>query len=310
MAIKIIGAGLAGLLAARLLRHYDPIVYEAQPQLPNNHSAVLRFRSSLVGDATGIPFRRVTVVKHVLPWTNPVADALAYSEKNGGQYSTDRSIRSGTEFGERFIAPPDFIKQLARGTEIVFGAPFDFEAEETKVISTIPMPALMLELDYPYKERVDFQHRRGVNVRARIEDCDAYVSLYVPDPTKLFSRISITGDELIVECPSASSTWSRTVLAQTNAVACEAARYVGITTDRLKDISSHEQSYQKILPIDERQRKDFIHWASVVKGKAFSLGRFATWRPGLLADDLIKDVRLIDSWIRDGYGMDLHHGRG
>jgi hypothetical protein len=48
----------------------------------------------------------------------------------------------------------------------------------------------------------------------------------------------------------------------------------------------------KILPIDEDIRRRFIMWASDNFG-IYSLGRFATWRPGLQLDDLVNDVRVI-----------------
>ena len=63
MTISVIGAGLAGLLAGNMLRHRDPVIHEVQPSLPNNHSAVLRFRSSAVGDVLNIPFQKVKMIK-------------------------------------------------------------------------------------------------------------------------------------------------------------------------------------------------------------------------------------------------------
>ena len=56
---------------------------------------------------------------------------------------------------------------------------------------------------------------------------------------------------------------------------------------------------EELSRIDEELRKDFIYWATD-KHNIFSLGRFATWRPGLLLDDLVKDIRLIDKWIDRG----------
>ena len=58
----IIGAGQAGLLAARSLALHNPTIIEQQDELPNNHSALLRFRSSIVGDSVGIPFQKVRVL--------------------------------------------------------------------------------------------------------------------------------------------------------------------------------------------------------------------------------------------------------
>jgi len=75
-------------------------------------------------------------------------------------------------------------------------------------------------------------------------------------------------------------------------------------------ITVSEQRYHKIEPIDEEDRRAFIFWSSSIANRAFSLGRFACWRPGLLLDDLVKDVRKIDGWIRRGTpGSDvLAHG--
>ena len=46
--MKIIGAGLTGLLAANILRNYEPHVVEARESLPHNHGGVLRFPSPRV----------------------------------------------------------------------------------------------------------------------------------------------------------------------------------------------------------------------------------------------------------------------
>lgn len=56
---------MAGLLAAHMLRRYSPTVVERQSRLPNNHTALLRFRSPAVSDATSIPFSRVLVRKGI-----------------------------------------------------------------------------------------------------------------------------------------------------------------------------------------------------------------------------------------------------
>ena len=292
MTVPIVGAGISGLLAANLLKHRDPVVVEAQDALPHNHSAVLRFRSSVVGDVLGIPFRMVSVVKAAIGWRNPVADALAYSRKSGGVMLSNRSINfaSGFEVAERFIAPPDLIERMAERCRIEYGVRHDFSSGP-KVISTVPMPDLMAALDYP-GQRPSFLWTPGANVRARVDACDAYVSLYVPDPALPFSRVSLTGDELIVECPG--SRFNEVTAGDT---VHAAARLLGIELDTLYDVTAHDQAYQKINPIDEGERRRFVYWASTEQMRAFSLGRFATWRPGLLADDLVQDVRVIEGML-------------
>lgn len=304
----IVGAGMAGLLAANMLRHRNPVIYESQPELPNNHSAVLRFRTPLVGEVLGIPFKRVKVIKATLPWRNPVADAISYSVKNTGKYRSDRSLPTTPEIVERWIAPPDLVERMASGVQIVLGHLFNFSLHKEKVISTIPMSSLMRSLEY--SNIPDFETNDAMNIKAKIRDCDAYVSLYVPGNNQLFSRISITGDELIAECIGANGVDLPSD--ELMELAALAADLVGVNRRSFHRVSYSRQRYAKIAPIDEHQRKSFIFWASSVTGRAFSLGRFATWRPGLLMDDLVKDVRLINSWIESGtpgYEMDIHHGR-
>jgi len=286
--IEIVGAGLAGLLAGNMLRSAQHKIFEAQDELPNNHSAVLRFRSNIVGEALGIDFKRVTMIKATAPWTNPIADALAYSFKNTAVYRSDRSIIAGTVVDERWIAPPDLIARMSKGLNIEYRHRYTF-GNHSPVISTIPMPKLMAILQYHRIPKFTFNS--GVNMHAKIRSCDAYVSLLVPDPANPISRISITGDELIVECIG------------TNAeLPARVAQLLGLPVNAFTDISYHKQQYAKIAPIDDQERKQFMFWATDKHG-IFSLGRFATWRPKLLMDDLVQDVRKIGRWINDRYEM-------
>lgn len=314
--IKIIGAGMAGLLAARMLKEHDPVVYESQSSLPNNHSAVLRFRSPVVGEVVGVPFKKVRMTKATVPWRNEVADQLAYSRKTTGVSRSDRSIPLEPVSQDRWIAPANFIDHLASGVAIEFGVAFDFKSELTKVISTIPMSNLMVALDYDMIRPNQFflPSVCGFNIRTQLIETEAYVSLYVPDPSRMFNRVSITGDELIMEYAFPDTT-KETVGEMAELVKKSMSHQV---SDALEMLGfSHPslfgepvltmQPYSKILPISEVERRRFIHWASSVAGKAYQLGRYATWRPGLLVDDLVKDIRLIDHWIREGdYSINIH----
>lgn len=300
--VRIIGAGMAGLLAGNMLigRREPLSVVETQPELPNNHSAVLRFRSSVVGDAIGIDFKKVNLIKTTAPWRNPVADALAYSRKNLGVRRSDRSIASETATSERWIAPPDFVPMMAArlGARMFYGkavTPSFFDGHP--IISTIPMPDLMALLAYPEERRPNFNWLAGTNLKVFVARCDAYVSVIEPDPDRQFSRVSITGDELVIECPG--------VLAGDLNVPKTMDRALHLLGLEKQDCYGAEvvpARYAKILPVDEGARRDFLHWATE-NHNVFSLGRYATWRPGLLLDDLVKDVRLIDRWItsRDNY---------
>jgi hypothetical protein len=306
----IVGAGIAGLLAANMLKHHNPVVIEAQPALPNNHSAVLRFRSAIVGETLGIPFRRVSVLKAAVPHLNPVADALAYSLKTTGIMRSDRSITtSGFETVERFIAPSDLIARMAKGIEIKFNFSYNPPLADPRliVVSTIPMPTLIKLLDYQPERREGFYFSNGLNVAARIRQCSAYASLYVPEPYYPFSRVSLTEDEMIAEISRAEDGQAPPETARW--IAVEAANLLGVEGHLDMDsIVAKPQKYSKILPLAENARRSFIHWATI-NHNVFSLGRFATWRPGLLTDDLVKDIRLIDSWISSGNNYDVARKR-
>jgi hypothetical protein len=295
MQIEIVGAGLAGLLAGNMLRvRHKPVIFEAQERLPNNHSAVLRFRSPNVGEQLGISFKKVTMIKAAQPWSNPIADALAYAFKNTGTYRSDRSIIEGMVTAQRWVAPSDLIKQMSDGLHIKYNNKYEFNAinRSDPVISTVPMPVLMQALDYP--QHAEFASTSGVNMHAKIANCDAYISLLVPDPAIPISRISITGDDLIVECLGEVD--------EANTLFTVSTLLGNIPLKNFTNVTFHRQRYAKIVPIDDRQRKLFMFWATDRFG-IFSLGRFATWRPNLLMDDLIQDVKKIASWIDNKYDL-------
>lgn len=294
----IVGAGMAGLLAANMLSRHRPIVLEAANMLPNNHHALLRFRSAAVGDVLGIDFRKVRVIKCSVPMATDAAAALAYSFKSTGVYRSDRSLPNGTETGERFIAPSDLIDQMfkraeAAGVEFRFGTKFSpTTVPPTTIISTIPMPALMAITGHNKEFVPEFRAIKGIVYRATIPDCDAFATVYDPRPDTPFTRASITGDQLIIERPLAGTTlpWSNEGILQ------EACDLLGInhSVNEL-EVEVKPQNYAKILPVDESLRRHFIHRATD-QHNIYSLGRFATWRPGLLLDDLVQDIRMIERW--------------
>lgn len=306
----IVGAGLSGLLAGRILasKFVRTEILERQHALPNNHAAVLRFRSSVVGDRTSIPFRKVNMIKCHHPVRNPVADALTYSMKVSGTYRSDRSIVNGFESGTRYIAPENFISQLASDLDIKYGADVNLlriaedNDRQRPILSTLPMPTLMTQLDYQ-GQMPNFRSISGWSVRFTIEDCDAYSTVYDPHPDSPIARVSITGNEVICECLSAGKhqhefeyfeqaeqLWVVSVMNR----ACE---LLGIERGGAQPTVT-KMKYAKILPIDDKVRKDFLHWATETYN-IYSLGRFATWRPGLLLDDLVQDIDHIHSWARN-----------
>lgn len=300
----VVGAGMAGLLAGAMLQDDLWAIYEAQEKLPNNHSAVLRFRSSIVADTLNIPFKKVQVLRAVAPWQNAVADAMAYSRKTNGSGVLRSILKVSEGSNERWIAPLDLITRMAKKITkpMHYGEVFPFGNKEAcPVISTIPMPALMKALDYTGAP--EFKYNVGWNVVAQLDTgVDAYCSLYVPDPAVPYARVSITGSELVAECYTKPKFSAETV-------AQAALSATGLAGTGIRSVDLKEQKYAKILPIDEGVRRRFLMWATE-KHNVYSLGRFATWRPGLLLDDLVNDTRVIQRLIMNNGESYAHKLKG
>ena len=82
----------------------------------------------------------------------------------------------------------------------------------------------------------------------------------------------------------------------------------GVKSYELKDITVSEMKYGKLLPIEEKVRKEFILYLTQ-QYNIFSVGRFATWRQ-LLLDDIVDDINVIDNMIGDNYLIQLHSKKG
>jgi hypothetical protein len=303
---KVVGAGMAGLLAGAILREECSAIVEAQNELPNNHSALLRFRSSLVGDAVNISFRSVDVMKAVASLGNPVADALSYSMKTNGTAAL-RSITSAHgKIEQRFIAPEDFVPRLAKKVTapFFFGKKWEHSASENEAtISTLPMPVLMDALGYEGK-RPEFKSVIGYSCNVELRNCDVCATIYIPDGNECAYRASITGSRLIVEYafPGKTMTEAERRMNQIQVNPTKHLSWIlslfGLREDAIVSFQGDEfpkfksQKYAKILPISDNDRKRFMIWATDNFG-VYSLGRFATWRPRLLMDDLVNDIRQI-----------------
>lgn len=297
----IIGAGMAGLLAAHMLRRYKPTIIERQPSLPNNHSAVLRFRSDAVSRATGIPFRKVSVSKAISfkgeLYTSPsIRFQNMYSHKVT-QEVLNRSIMN-LQTAERWIAPEDFISQMARSTDILFNTSFLVPGTTKPIISTIPMPHLMNAVGW--KDRPNFQYRTVLSLAVEISEpeMDVFQTLYYPGDEAWY-RASITGNHVMVEL-------SREPQMSAGEVLEHVMEDFGITDYAYTpSIRIKEQQYGKITPIEESVRKQFILAMSDLH-HIYSVGRFATWRQ-ILLDDVVKDIQIVESFItqRDNYNQRL-----
>jgi hypothetical protein len=209
-----------------------------------------------------------------------------------------RSITDQMGTVERFVAPPDFLKQLesASKEKIFYGIEDlgyidDCRRTGTNLISTIPLPVLW-RMMYPGEEvEQEFGHRSGINVLLTLsESVSGFASLYIPDPTIPAARISLTRNVISVEFYGAWEGCNSQLLTQ-KAVDLVWQK-LGIDQAMIGKAEVRRQPFAKILPIDEAVRQRMLVRLTDDFG-IYSLGRYATWRPGLLLDDLVKDVRQI-----------------
>lgn len=303
--LTILGAGMAGLIAANMLRRYDPLVLEAKPSLPDNHRALLRFRSDAVARATGIPFKKVMVQKAVF-WKGallsecPLDAANAYAFKVSQSYRTRSVINLAPE--PRYIAPGDFIELLGKSVSVQFGSPIEHLTHDAKapfpVISTIPMPVMAKKI-LALSKVPEFNHRAIQVVESTIEwpDTDLYQTIYFPGNEVPLYRASIAGNRFIMEMmdeevkgPGHWIDVVRSMFGLEDAVLN--------TSQEIK-----RQPFGKILPTDEAWRRNFIVELTRRQG-IYSLGRFATWRQ-ILLDDVVKDVEQIERLIEAGSDYSL-----
>lgn len=300
----IYGAGMAGLLAASMLRRHRPLVYEAKASLPDNHKALLRFRSDAVSKATGIPFRKVRVQKAV--WRDgelrdfcTIADNNAYSRKVTGR-ATNRSVLN-LESSDRWIAPEDFIEQLAKTADIRYSSPlssdvFSRPEENEPVISTIPLPVMAAQCGYNLPEDCTGSSPVWV-VTCKLDDVDLYQTVYFPRDGAQY-RASITGGTLIIELMTDPGSHVYDTVDNVLAVfGLNGVSYSGLVVTK--------QERGKVFSNDPDACRRCVLFLTDVY-RIYSLGRFATWRQ-LLMDDVVQDVAVIDRLItqRDGYARAL-----
>ena len=295
----ILGGGLAGLIAGVL--NQDARILEPFANR-TSHQALLRFRSPDIGDAVGIPFKKVTVYKGI--WdeghTALTPQYIAQYSRKVSSAITYRSIQH-QETETRWIAPPDFQEQLKH--MLAYRIEYDKQIESYHAyqsISTLPMNVLadIMGIDCPLDPVADQQVVKPIYVnRYRIPNCDVYMTVYFPSFKTSVYRASISGDVLIVESTREA----------TEKEISEATEALGIHSLSLdEELINYEQKNGKLAPIDEKARRKWILDLTLHHG-VYSLGRFATWR-NIVLDDVYHDILKIKSFInKDAYEVYKEH---
>ena len=313
--LKIIGAGLAGLIAAHHFR--GAYVYEAGER-KEGHKALLRFRTDEVSRIVGVPFKAVTVDKGIY-YKGELHDrcnvqlANQYAIKVTGRVA-GRSIWS-LDRVTRYIAPEDLYERLVGKLvgehRLHFNAPVEgvneWEKHERDTINTAPLPVILKAcgMDVP---ALNFDKAPIDVLRYRIPGCDVYQTLYFPANDLRTFRASITGDLLIIEMmtgdhPPHEFVWAHRSATDELFYVAEAFGLQDIV-DSFECLGSVEQQYGKIISLPDEHRHAILYELTQRFG-IYSIGRFATWR-NLLLDDVAQDLRVVERLIHASNYEKLH----
>lgn len=290
----IIGAGITGLLAGAL--NPGSLIYEAGPER-ENHKAVFRCKSPEIGKVLGIPFKEVEVFKSIWLDGKEVQPspriAHMYSQKVSGTISS-RSI-TDIRPGKRYIPPADFMDQLRSRCKIEYNTKWNFNKFcIQEKISTVPLDDLAKEMAH---SEFNCNYSPIYVSRFKIESCDSYCTIYYPDNKTDIYRASITGDTLIIESTEKISNSELCFVFQSFGIPCCSAEQEG---------ENHKQKFGKIIPIDNDARRQFILEMSL-NYNIYSLGRFATWRPKVMLDDVLEDIYVIRRLMSEGKYSAVNH---
>jgi len=308
MDITIIGAGMSGLIAANMLRKHNVTVYERSPSLPHNHTAVLRFRSPAVSDATGIPFTRGIVRKGLWDGSKVVNEpTLAFINRYSFLVTKELHDRSvlNLEAAERWMAPRDLVEQLAKGINIMYN--YDMNAKMIKswpkpIISTIPMPNMVRMFEYQapafsslpvwtIHAVITWPHSTVCQTLYNTEDGEWYrATLHGQDLTLEFV-FDPKGEKPLEDI--VNDAWLRFF----NQI------QTSLIIPAVKDISVSKMAFGKLMPVDEAVRKSFMLYLTE-RHNIYSLGRFAVWR-NILLDDVVQDVKKIETMIQEGHTYEV-----
>lgn len=296
MKIVIIGAGLAGSMAAGAFSSYNPVVIDAASG-PRKHTAVMRLRDPNIGKLLGIPLEEITVQKGIYNEDNILKANNQYSLK----LYRELGKRSLLELGEvkRYLMRDSFTHKEIYWNKMVIGIKSgyiitqDDEGDEFNVaydicISTIPMPVILDACMLPRKKKF-FRYEPIYVYRSKLKTKSSiHQTLYIPNIACAPYRMTIEGEDVIIESIMSSDEDAFLNMLIENGF--------GISGDLLHDWEVSEIPYGKIIKIGDDIRR-YLIMKLTRDFNIYSLGRHAIWKP-IRADHLLKDIDKIAHMIR------------
>lgn len=304
MKVVIIGAGIAGAVAAGALSSYQPEVYDGakDEQQSRKHKAVMRLRDASISRYLGVGTTKIQVYKAIavegsIQLASDARLNNMYSLKTYGMLGA-RSLGS-TGLVDRFIMDDDFsIKGVhydswlmgIEGGKLSFAGVGAHGVEYDVCISTIPMPVMLKACGL--SSRLSFEHLPVFVYRGMLTvPSTVHQTLYFPSDNTPIYRATIQNEGVIIESMS-----SLAPVDISSVMRCFGLRQHHYTMDAMP----HKQEMGKMLPVDDTMRKRHILELTEKFG-IYSLGRFAIWK-SIRADHLVQDIELIKAMIKDSSG--------
>lgn len=295
----ILGAGMAGCLAG--IVNHNSVICEPLKAI-KKHKAILRFRSDEISKLTGVPFKKVNVIKSV--WDDDLGETklklshiVSYSQKVSGVISA-RSIKN-VDNCTRWIAPNDFheilIEMCGNRIKMDFDISSLLEYTSENIISTLPIHVIHETIGNKIDAKVEFNSIFATTID--IPNCDINATIYYPGSSTTAYRASIVGSRMIIESIGFMSMDNIVFIFNTFGVEIDREIVNNWIIDR-----NVEQKIGKMISIDDKIRKNAIVELTK-KRNIYSLGRFATWR-NVLLDDVLKDIYVIRALIQAGNPYD------
>ena len=299
MKVVIIGAGMAGSVAAGAMSSSVPVVYDSKKDNGGtglgDHYAIMRLRSADIGKYLGCGLSEITVYKAVLYggrlWVEPsITMNNLYSIKT----HSELGIRSLQELGKvkRYLLPPfrcpaqveyDHKACSVKPGLITFSN--GNEVEYDVCISTMPMPALLgacsINHDMEFCANPIYIARATLNIKSSVHQ-----TIYIPEPSTPVYRMTLENRVIILESTEPFSGLGGM---------SEAISPFGLGVEDCSDFTFHTQHAGKMVSVDDNKRRFFIMKLTDEFG-IYSFGRYALWKP-IRADHLIGDIENIKNML-------------
>lgn len=351
--MHILGLGLSSLMAYNYLyskgmdvtlvcdsSEYDKI----QRDPAGAHRAVLRFKTNLVSELTGIPMEQITIQKGIVNLTgynipSSIEAMNAYSFKVTGALTrrsimnTEQNARSSCiNDSIRYLPPKDFIRRLLSNVkhfkflDAAIGQTYSSYIEEhihstekQPIISTIPL-TMWYNIDNGEKDENTLQGAKSILVTtAKLNGVISNLHQTIYYPFGLIGmpslyRATMEGDTIIAEFMLGKQTNFLSSDKSINSALVRILETFGIYLNgdgyklTLTNLTRDAYPRGKLNPLkmDDKQRKALIYNLTN-KHRVYSLGRWATYRSigmDAIANDLLKIERLLRM---DDYALKLRN---